>query len=74
MRALRPVRNAAGLDNMAEEIEVGEIEVHARTLAAEAFVYGEGRVHEILIVRQFIARHIRLRRSTKTACGVRRPP
>jgi hypothetical protein len=41
MRALGPMRNAARLDDVAEEIEVDEIEMHAR-----AFAIGEGTIQE----------------------------
>jgi hypothetical protein len=74
MRARGPVRDAAGLDDVAEEVEVGEVEVHAQAFVRQTFVLREGRLHEILIVHQFFAAHIRLRRSTKAARGVRRTP
>lgn len=45
VRALGAVRDAAGLGDVAEQAEIGEIEAHGR-----AYVQAEGRVHILRIV------------------------
>ena len=60
MRALRAVRDAAGLDDVAEQAEIGEVEVHA----ASRFALSEGKLRQIAdCTPVLLRRHIRRRRS-----------
>ena len=49
MRAFGAVRDAAGLDHVAKQAEIGEVEAHEH-----AFVFDEGSLRQRPIVRQFL--------------------
>jgi hypothetical protein len=72
MRALGTGGDAAGFDHVPEQTEIGQVEAHhgsktagsiPLTGRAPSFEFDEGKLREILIVRQVPAGHIRRRRS-----------
>ncbi len=60
MRALGAGGDAAGLDHVAKQAEIGQVETHGRAPGAGwSFEIDEGKLREIPIVRQVPERHIR---------------
>ena len=50
MRALRAVRDAARLDDMAKQAEIGQVEAHR----GSSFVFREGKLRQILSIMSHI--------------------
>jgi hypothetical protein len=62
MRALCTAGNAARLDHVAKQAEIGEVETHGSNLGGEGrptFAFSEAKLREIPIVRQVSEGHIR---------------
>jgi hypothetical protein len=60
MRALGTAGDAPGLDHVAKQAQIGEIEAHGLAeRALGSFEFGEGKLREIPIVRQVPEDHIR---------------
>jgi hypothetical protein len=66
MRPFGAGRNAAGLDHVAKQAEIGEVETHGLVPVRQglpevggSFGFSEGKLREIPIVRLVPGRHIR---------------